>query len=85
MKTIIKKTSYPLTASEKRSAKFLMEKMGISKKELKEISNMYGVSFTKIVELMQLSKYEYVVKDELIGRCELCKLGPGKIDVTKFW
>ena len=85
MKATLKKIPYPLTASEKRSAKFLMERMGISKKELKDISNLYGVSFSKIVELMQLSKYEFVKKEEWPGRCEPCKTGPGKMNFTKLW
>ncbi len=84
MKTTLKKIPYPLIASEKRSAKFLMEKMGISKKELKDINDLYGVSFSKIIELMQLSKYEFIRSDDWEGRCEPCKLGPGKINFNKL-
>jgi len=79
------KKSLRLTASEKRSAEFLMEKMNISRKELKEIRESYGVSFTKIVEIMQLSKYAFVVSDDLPGRCQPCKTGPGEISPAKFW
>jgi hypothetical protein len=85
MKATINKTLYSLTASEKRSAEFLMEKMNISKKELKEIGNTYGVSFSKIIETMQLSKYEFIVKEDLPGRCEPCKTGPSEINLAKFW
>lgn len=85
MKATIKKTPLLPTASEKRSAEFLMEKMNISKRELKEIASFYGVSFSRIVELMQFSKYEFVIKDDLAGRCEPCKTGPGQMNLTKFW
>ena len=64
MKTNAKKTTVPSIASEKTSAKLLMKKMGIPKKDLKDISHLYGVSFTKIVELMQLSKYKATAHPE---------------------
>jgi hypothetical protein len=84
MKTTKKKVFYPITASEKNSAKFLMERMGVSKRELKDISDRSGVSFSRIVELMQLSKYVFVKNDEWEGRCEPCKTGPGKINFIKW-
>lgn len=83
MKATTQKTPYPLSVAEKRSAKLLMEKMRISKKELKEISSVYGVSFTRIVELMQLSKYEFMVKEEIEGLCEPCKIGPQRLSLKK--
>jgi hypothetical protein len=52
MKNLSRKNPYPVTASEKRSAKFLIEKMGISKKELQEINSKSGVSFSTMIELM---------------------------------
>ena len=52
MKTLSRTNPYPVTASEKRSEKFLMEKMGISKKELGEINSKSGVSFSAMIELM---------------------------------
>jgi len=85
MKNFTKKNPCPFTATEKRSGKLLMEEMGISKRELQEINYISGVSYSRIIELMQLSKYEFVFKDELPGRCEPCKTGAGKISLTKFW
>ena len=64
MKTNAKKTTVPSISSEKTSAKLLMKKMGIPKKDLKDMSNLYGISFTKIVELMQLSKYKATAHPE---------------------
>jgi hypothetical protein len=61
----------PNTA-EKRSVKILMEKMGMSKKEVEQISKNYGVSASKLVELMQLSKYQFVYTEELPGQCKPC-------------
>jgi hypothetical protein len=58
MKSNLKKSPLSLSASEIGSAKFLMKKMGIPKKELREIRTLYGVSFTKIVELMKSGKYK---------------------------
>jgi hypothetical protein len=85
MRTYIRKlTNDPTAASEKRSAEFLMKKMNISKKELKGIRDMYNVSFSKIVELMELSKYEFVVKHKPEGVCEPCKIDSPKTYLTKF-
>ena len=41
-----------------------MKKMGVPKKDLKDMSHLYGVSFTRIVELMQLSKYKATAHPE---------------------
>ena len=49
-----------LKTAEKNSEKILMEKMGMSKKEVQEVYSKYGVSALKLVELMQLSKYQFV-------------------------
>lgn len=45
---------------EKQSIQLLIDKMGLSRKEVLEISNKYGVSAAQLVERMQLSKYQFV-------------------------
>lgn len=85
MKANTKKKTAVLSASEKRSVEFLMEKMGVSKKEIQEISRHSGVPASKMIELMQLSKYEFVNKIEEKGKCRPCSNITGKIQVTKFW
>ena len=50
----------------------LMEKMGITKKEVEEVNIKYGVSASKLVELMQLSKYQFVYTDHTPGQCYPC-------------
>jgi hypothetical protein len=57
---------------EKRSIKFLMEKMGMSKKEIEEINNKYGVSAAQLIEKMQLSKYQFVYREQEPGQCQPC-------------
>jgi hypothetical protein len=49
-----------------------MEKMGMSKKEINEVYSKYGVSASKLVELMQLSKYQFVYSGKTPGQCEPC-------------
>jgi hypothetical protein len=84
MKSISKKNPFAITSSEKRSIKFLMEKMNISRKELEEIFRKSGVSASKMIELMQLCKYQFVNKeDEIPGLCEPCKIVPGRMTVSK--
>ena len=61
-----------LAPSEKASAKLLMEKMGLSKKEMDEIHYKYGVHASKLVELMQLSKYPFIYSGKVEGQCEPC-------------
>ena len=61
-----------LTPAEKKCVKLLMEKMGMSKREVEEINNKYGVSASKLVELMQLSKYQFVYTARTPGQCEPC-------------
>lgn len=56
-----------LKAAEKESAKFLMEKMGLPKKELDEISTLYGVSAFQMMEVMQYSKYRFIQTDNMAG------------------
>lgn len=59
----------PQWAIENQSEKILLEKMGISYAEYLEIKNMYGVSATKVLELMQLSKYQFVFPNKVDGQC----------------
>jgi PP-loop superfamily ATP-utilizing enzyme len=56
---------------EKRSIQILVEKMGLTKKEIRDISNQYGVSAAQLVERMQLSKYRFVYAEET-ARCAPC-------------
>jgi hypothetical protein len=72
------------SSSEKRSVKTLSEKMGVSNKELREINNKYGVSAAKLLELMQLSKYQFVYSDKTPGQCEPCQNAMGKLKVVNF-
>ena len=58
--------------SEKTSQKLLIEKMGLSTEEFSEITNHYGVSASKILEIMQLSKYQFVFAGKTPGQCEPC-------------
>jgi hypothetical protein len=61
-----------VNAAEKKSIKLLMEKMGMSKKEVEQVSKNYGVTASKLVELMQLSKYQFVYTEEVPGKCKPC-------------
>jgi hypothetical protein len=58
--------------TEKNSQKLLMEKMGLSRKEFKEIISAYGVSASQLLEIMQLSKYQFVFTGKVPGQCEPC-------------
>ena len=73
-----------LLAEEKKSAKLLIEKMGMPKKELKQISEIYGVSAFQLLELMQYSKYQFVYKEPAPEQCKPCKTSPGKINALRF-
>lgn len=59
----------PQWAIENQSEKIILEKMGISYAEYLEIKNMYGVSATKVLELMQMSKYQFVYPGKVDGQC----------------
>ena len=50
----------PQWAIENQNEKILLDKMGLSYSEYLEIKNHYGVSASKMLELMQLSKYQFV-------------------------
>lgn len=57
---------------EKKSENLLIKKMGMSKKEIREVYMKYGVPASKLVELMQLSKYQFVYTGKISGQCEPC-------------
>lgn len=66
-------------AAEKESTRLLMEKMGMSRKEIQEVKNNYGVSAMKLVELMQLSKYQFIHTGKVDGQCEPCFTKMGRV------
>lgn len=47
--------------------------MGLSSEEFEEINNVYGVSATKLLELMQLSKYQFLFPAKTPGQCDPCQ------------
>lgn len=59
---------------EKKSEILLIEKMGMSKEEIWEVYAQYGVTASKLVELMQLSKYQFVYTGKIDGQCEPCMM-----------
>ena len=61
-------------STEKKSEKLLLQKMGLSKKEFHEIYLRYGVHASKLLELMQLSKYQFVYTGRAAGQCEPCMM-----------
>ena len=63
-----------INVEEKNSIKFLMQKMGLQKKEFFQISEQYGVSASQLIELMQYSKYRFVYTNEVNSLCAPCKL-----------
>jgi hypothetical protein len=44
----------------------------MSKREIQEIYLKYGVTASKLVELMQLSKYQFIYSGKVEGLCEPC-------------
>ena len=60
--------------AELNSEKVLMDKMGMSRREMKEVFLKYGVPASKLVELMQLSKYQFVYSGKVPGQCEPCMM-----------
>lgn len=56
------------------SEKILMDKMGMSRREVKEVYLKYGVPASKLIELMQLSKYQFVYSGKVPGQCEPCMM-----------
>ena len=44
----------------------------MSKSEIHEVYLKYGVTASKLVELMQLSKYQFIYTGRVAGQCEPC-------------
>jgi len=44
----------------------------MSKREVREVYLKYGVTASKLVELMQLSKYQFIYNGKVEGICEPC-------------
>lgn len=72
MKTYTPKLVSSQSSAEKKSESLLIEKMGVSKREIREVYLKYGVPASKLVELMQLSKYQFVYAGKVPGQCEPC-------------
>jgi glycerol-3-phosphate dehydrogenase len=60
MKNLLPEKHVSLNNDEKSSAKLLMNKMGLTKREYEEISAKYGVNASKLIEVMQMGRYRYV-------------------------
>jgi len=74
MKNSTQKESALFDFAEMNSEKILMDKMGISRREVKEVFLKYGVPASKLIELMQLSKYQFVYSGKVPGQCETCMM-----------
>lgn len=61
-------------SAEKKSEKLLLKKMGLSQKEFREIRLKYGVNASRLIELMQLSKYQFIYTGKAPGQCEPCMM-----------
>lgn len=72
-KNLYRSSTIPFT-SEEKSEKLLLEKMGVTKSEFQEIYLQYGVDASRLLELMQLSKYLFVYTGKVEGRCEPCMM-----------
>ena len=83
MNNTVRGNSHSTSPAEKISQKLLMEKMGMSKKELHEVNAKYGVSAAQLLEIMQLSKYEFVYNGKVPGQCEPCSV-VGRMQVVNF-
>jgi hypothetical protein len=46
--------------------------MGMSRKEIREVYSKYGVNASKLLEIMQLSKYQFIYAGKVPGQCEPC-------------
>ena len=74
MKNFTPKLVSSQSSAEKKSESILIEKMGMSKREISEVYLKYGVPASKLVELMQLSKYQFVYSGKVSGQCEPCMM-----------
>jgi len=72
MKNSTQKDSASFDFTEMNSEKILMDKMGMSRREVKEVYLKYGVPASRLIELMQLSKYQFVYSAKVPGQCETC-------------
>ena len=69
---------------EKKSAQLLMEKMGLDKEELDEISYQYGVSAAQLLEVMQYSKYQFIITGNKPGDGQPCQRQVAQVTPLKF-
>jgi len=74
MKNCTQRQALSLSSTEKKSESLLIEKMGMSKREIREVYLKYGVTASQLVELMQLSKYQFVYTAKIDGQCEPCMM-----------
>jgi hypothetical protein len=44
----------------------------MSRREIREVYLKYGVPASKLVELMQLSKYQFIYTGKVDGQCQPC-------------
>jgi hypothetical protein len=72
MKNSTPKKAIALSSDDKQSETLLVEKMGMSRREIREVYLKYGVSASKLVELMQLSKYQFIYTGKVEGQCQPC-------------
>jgi hypothetical protein len=72
MKKSTPKKASALSPVEKKSENLLVEKMGMSRREIREVYLKYGVSASRLIELMQLSKYQFIYTGKADGQCQPC-------------
>lgn len=72
MRQTRRKDPFQASATDHAPAKLIMEKMGLSKKEFQEISEKYGVPAEKLLEVMQLSKYQFIQSFKGEPTCKPC-------------
>jgi hypothetical protein len=72
MKNSTTNKTLDLSPAENQFETLLVEKMGMSRREIREVYLKYGVSASKLVELMQLSKYQFVYTGKVDGQCQPC-------------
>lgn len=72
MKNSASRQDSSLSLVENQSEVLLIQKMGMSKREIHEVYLKYGVTASRLVELMQMSKYPFVYSGKIEGQCEPC-------------
>jgi hypothetical protein len=65
-------TNIRMVDRESKAFQELQSKMGLTHRETKAILIHYGVSAARLMELMQLSRYEFIHNQKITGRCEPC-------------